>query len=182
MMFFMAAVAVAVGLSQVDPATGLYAALLHESYHGTPGSQMVVIDTAVAMPTLRGSSREWLKEFNDVPSELRRAASQPSPTESRRFDASLFPTGTTLVPAAKVQNLFRNAGVEEDWSAFRTQFKVQGWLTFSAALFTDDQLNALAYYESRCGGLCGEGGYVWLRRDTAGSPWQIVKKIISWMS
>jgi hypothetical protein len=182
MMFFMAAVTIAVWCSQVGSATGLYAALLHESYHGTPGSQMVVSDTAVKMPTLRGSSSEWLKEFKDVPSELRRAASQPSPTESRRFDSSLFPTGTNLVPDANVQKVFRNAGIGENWSAFRTQFKAQGWLAFSTALLADNQLNALAYYESRCGGLCGEGGYVWLRRDTAGSPWQIVKKIISWMS
>jgi hypothetical protein len=181
-MFLPASVAIAVGLLQVDTATGLYPALVQASYHGTPGSEMVITDTAVEMPTLRGSSSVWLKQFNAVPSELRRAASEPSPTESRRFDSSLFPTGTRLVPAAKVQKIFRNRGIEENWSAFRTEFKAEGWLAFSAALLGEDQLNALVYYESRCGGLCGEGGYVWLRRDTTGSPWQIVKKIISWMS
>jgi hypothetical protein len=132
---------------------------------------------------LRGSSSQWLKElFSDVPSELRRAASQPSPTASRRLDSSLFPAGTRLVPAADVEKVFGNVGVEENWSRFRTQFKARGWLAFSAALLADDQSNALVYYEARCGGLCGEGGYVWLRRGTSGSPWQIVKKMISWMS
>jgi hypothetical protein len=116
------------------------------------------------------------------PSELRRAASQPSRTESRRLNASLFPTGTRFVSAQAVQAIFPGSGIEENWSAFRRQFRSKGWLAFSAGLFADDQLNALVYYEARCGGLCGEGGYVWLRRDTPSSPWRIAKKIVAWMS
>jgi hypothetical protein len=94
----------------------------------------------------------------------------------------VFPTGTRLVSAKNVQEIFAGSGIEENWSAFRRQFKSKGWLAFSAGLLTDDQLNALVYYEARCGGLWGEGGYVWLRRDTAKSSWRIAKKIIAWIS
>jgi hypothetical protein len=182
MMLYIAAAICAGGFSQVEVGAGLYSALLHERYHATPASQMVVKDTAVAMPTLRGSSSEWLEQSDEVPSELRRAASQPSPTKLHRLDASLFPTGTRLVSAAAVEATFRGSGTEENWPAFRRQFKSQGWLAFSDGLLADDQLNALIYYEARCGGLCGEGGYVWLRRDTVSSPWRIAKTIVGWMS
>ena len=182
MTLYIAAAICVGGLAQVGVAAGLYSALLHERYHATPGSQMVVKDMAVAMPTLRSSSSEWLKQFDEVPSELRRAASQPSPTKPHRLDASLFPTGTRLVSAAAVETTFRGSGIEENWSAFRSQFKSRGWMAFSDGLLADDQLNALVYYEARCGGLCGEGGYVWLRRDTASSPWRIAKTIVGWMS
>src|SRR4051812_31435039 len=101
---------------QVEVLAALYAPLLLERYHGaTPASQMVVTDTAVAMPTLRNSSSEWSKQFEEVPSDLRRAASQPSPTESHRLDASLFPAGTRLVSAVSVERTFRGSGIEENW-------------------------------------------------------------------
>ena len=164
-------------------AAGLYAPLLRESYHGTPASQMVVTDTAVAMPTLQVSSTtEWARQFDEVPSELRRAASQPSPTATHRLDASLFPTGTRLVSAAAVEANFRGSGIDDKWSAFRREFSAQGWLAFSGGLLADDQLNALVYFKAHCGELCGEGGYVWLRRDTASSPWRIAKMMVSWMA
>ena len=183
MTMYIAAAICAVGFSQVEVAAGLYTPLLRERYHGaTPASQMVVKDAAVAMPTLRDSSSEWLKQFDEVPADLRRAASRPSPTQSHRLDGSVFPTGTRLVSAVAVETTFRGSGIEENWSAFRRQFSAQGWLAFSDGLLADDQLNALVYYESRCGGLCGEGGYVWLRRDSVSSPWRIAKKIVGWMA
>jgi hypothetical protein len=182
MTVLIAAVISAAGFSQTADEAWVYTALLSENYHGVSASRMVVKDTAVAMPTLRGSSSEWLKEFDEVPFELGRLASRPSPTQPHRLDASLFPTRTRLVPASVIETIFTGPGVEENWSAFRTQVKAQGWLAFSDSLLAADQLNALVYYEARCGGLCGEGGYVWLRRDTVGSAWRISKKIVSWMS
>ena len=185
MTLYIAAVILAAGFSQVHAAAGLYAPLLHERYHATPASQMVVKDMAVAMPTLRGSSSGWLRQFSEVPSELRRAARQPSPTKPHRLDASLFPPGTRLVSAESVEAIFAGSGIQEsgeNWSAFGRQFRAKGWLSFSVGLVSDDQLDALVYYQVQCGGLCGEGGYVWLRRDAVSSPWRIAKKIIRSMS
>src|SRR4051812_36914799 len=98
-MKFYAAAICAVVLSQGEGAAGLYSDLLHELYHATPASEMVVADMGVAMRSLRGSSNEWLKQFDEVPLELRRKATQPSPTKRHRLDASLFPVGTRLVSA-----------------------------------------------------------------------------------
>lgn len=182
MALLFAAVIWAAGFSQGVGETGVYAPLLTERYHGVAASQMVVKDTAVAMPTLRGSSSEWLDEFEPVPSELRQLATRPSPTPRHRLNASLFPIETRLVDAEAIEAIFTRAGVEENWAAFTTQVKARGWLAFSDPLLADDQLNALVYYPALCGGLCGEGGYVWLRRDAVGAPWRIAKKIVRWMS
>ena len=182
MTLYIAAAIFAGGLWQGEVPTGLYSPLLRERYHGTAASRMVVADTAVAMPSLRGSSSEWLKEFDEVPLELRQAASQPLPTKPHRLSASLFPTGTRLVSAKAIETTFNVAPIEEKWSAFRREFSSEGWLAFSGGLLADDQLNALVYYEAHCGGLCGEGGYVWLRRDTPSSPWRLARKIVAWMA
>ena len=181
MTLIIAAVIWAAGFSQKVGETEVYAPLLTERFHGVSPSQMVVKDTAVAMPTLRGCSSEWLKQFEQVPSELRQLASRPSPTRRHRLNASLFPSGTRLVDAAAIEAIFTR-GVEENWAAFTTQIKARGWLAFSDPLLAGDHLNALVYYEARCGGLCGEGGYAWLRRDAVGAPWRIAKRIVRWMS
>jgi hypothetical protein len=176
---YMTAAICAIGLSQAEVATGVYSPLLRERYHGVPASQMVVTDTTVAMPSLRGSSSEWLKQFDDVPSDLRRAASEPFPTGSHRLNSSLFPPETRLVSAKAIEAIFGGSGIEGNWSAFRRQFKSDGWLALSGGLVANDQLNALVYYEAHCEGLCGEGGYMWLRRDTLSSPWRIAKRIVA---
>jgi len=177
-----AALICAAGFSQARDEAGVYAPLLSYSYHGVHGSLMVVEDTTVAMRSLQGSSSEWLKQFDNVPLALRQLANRPSPTQRHPLDTSSLPSQTRLVSASTVSTIFAGSGTEDHWSAFRTQTKAQGWLAFSDALLTDGALNALVYYEARCGGTCGEGGYVWLRRDSVGSPWRIAKKIVSWNS
>jgi hypothetical protein len=167
--------------SQTLTAVQVYGALLEQRYHGTPASVMSVKDLTVAMPTLSGSSSEWLKQFDGVPLALRRAASQQSPTKPKVLQASQLPPGTRLVSARAVDAVFTR-GIEENWAAFRRQFKTQGWLSFSEVIFGADGLDALVYYEARCGGLCGEGGFAWLHRDTLRSPWSVAKRIISWES
>lgn len=166
---------------QSDGAASLYAPLLQERYHAVPATRMSVKDRTLPMPTLTGSSDQWLKLFDDVPLELRRAAGRPSPTKADAFDVSLLPDGTHVVSAAAVDALPMK-GVAEYWAAFKRKFGSDGWLAFSDSILSKDELHALIYYEARCGGLCGEGGYVWLRRDTVDSPWWIAKKIVRWLS
>ena len=182
MTILIAALICSAGLSQTGADTGLYAALLNDRYHAVPAARMVVQDTAVAMPVLQSSSSEWLKNFDDVPIELRRLASRPSPTRVHRLDVSLFPSLTRFISTSTIDRIFAGGGPHDNWSAFATEVKAQGWMAFSDALLAGDQLNALVYYEANCGGLCGEGGYAWLRRDTVGSPWRVAKKIVSWMA
>ena|SRR2546425_2981587 len=139
---------------------------------------MAVSDVAVSMPTLSGGSAEWLKEFDDVPVALRQAASLPSPTSAHPLDVAQFPTGARVISEPAIRRICAG-DVEEGWATFRREYGAEGWLTFSDVLFTRDALDALVYYEARCGGLCGEGRYAWLHRDAASSSWSIRKKIIS---
>jgi hypothetical protein len=171
----------AVVLAQAGTAADVYAPLFDVRYHGTRPSIWVVTDMTVPMPTLSSSSADWLRQFDDVPVALRQAASQPSPTRARILDVAQFPTGTKLVSERAIQTIF-TGGVEDGWAAFRREYGSDGWLAFSEVLFTVDALDALVYYEARCGGLCGEGGYAWLHRDAAQSGWSIRKKIVRWMS
>jgi hypothetical protein len=109
MAFYIACAIAAAAFSQAEIAA-VYQPLLRERYHGTSASQMVVKDTSLPMPTLRGSLTDWLKQFDEVPPALTRAASQLSPKESRRLEASLFPTGTRLVSATAIEAAFRGSG------------------------------------------------------------------------
>jgi hypothetical protein len=70
-------------LAQAGTEADIYAPLFEVRHHGIRPSITVVRDVAVPMPTLRGSSADWLKQFDDVPVALRQAASQPSPTKTR---------------------------------------------------------------------------------------------------
>jgi hypothetical protein len=171
----------AVLFSQASTDADVYSALLEIRYHAAPASKMVVKDVAIPMPTLAGSSAHWLEQFNDVPLDLRRAASRPQPTQLRPFDTALFPVGTRLVSERAIQEMFVG-GIQESWDAFKRKFGTEGLVSFSEVLFTLDALDALVYYEAGCGGLCGEGGYIWLHRGSAQSRWSVRKKIIRVMS
>ena len=131
------------------------------------------------MPTLSGSSAVGIQDFDGVPAALLRLARRASPTSARRHNIADFPAGTRLVPEADIETMFAR-GVEKGWLAFKRQYHSERWLSFSDVLFTDEAVDALVYYGTRCGGLCGEGGYAWLHRDSALSGWSIRKKIVQW--
>jgi hypothetical protein len=168
---------------QVGSEAAVYAALFKGEYPSAkPLSQLVVQDAAIPMPALAGSAAEWLKQFEVVPMALREAAGQPNPTKSRAFDVGLFPAGTRLVSEKAIRANFAADGIVEGWVSFRRQFGTDGWVALSEVFFTATGTDALVYYEARCGGLCGEGGYVWLHREPGESWWSIRKKIVSWVS
>jgi hypothetical protein len=178
---------VGVGLSaqaiQVGRDAAVYAALFKGDYPNLkPLSQLVVQEAAIPMQTLAGSAPEWLKAFDDVPMALRIAVGHLNPTKPRTFDRSLFPAGTRLAPEQAIRANFVGHGIEDGWALFRRQYGTDGWVAFSEVLYTAEATDALVYYEGRCGGLCGEGGYIWLHRAPDQSSWSIRKKIISWVS
>jgi hypothetical protein len=159
----------------------VYALLFELRYHGSTPAGKVVKSAAVPMPTLSGSSAHWLKQFDDGPITLRRLANLPTPTKVRPFEVELFPKGTTLASDRAIEAIF-SRGIVEGWVAFKRRYGPGGWLSVSEVLFAPDGLDALVYYEMRCGGACGEGGYVWAHRDSVQSRWSIRKRIVSWMS
>ena len=168
-------------LSQASTEAALYAPLFGASFHAKPAVSFVVQDTSVAMATLGGSSPDWLKQFDDVPMALRRAASRPEPTRVGRLNPKSLPTGVRMAPAQATRTVMAHR-TSEAWEVFKRQYNADGWLAFSYPVLTPAGLDALVYYEAECGGLCGETGYAWLHRDSAQSGWTLKKKIVRRMS
>jgi hypothetical protein len=163
------------------PEAEVYATLIQSSSTTRERSIVVVKDVAVLMPTLIDSSAAGRQEFDRIPAALVRLAGRASPTSARRHNVADFPAGTRLVPEAEIQAIFER-DVEKGWTVFKRRYASDKWLSVSEVLLTDDALEALVYYETRCGGLCGEGGYAWLHRDLVQSRWLMRKKIIRWKS
>jgi hypothetical protein len=90
----------------------------------------------------------------------------------RLLDPLMVPLGTRLIGGG----VLPPTG-ELDWRALHEQYGASGWLAFSAALVTADGLDGLIYYVSECGGICGESGYAWVRRDSFQAPWILVRKL-----
>jgi hypothetical protein len=137
----------------------VYRVALEQLYHGGRGSTFPVTDMAIAMPRLTGAWSEGLDAFASVPAELRRMASQQTPSALHPIDASMLPPGIRIVPAAT-----------------RTDPKAS-WIALSPVLYTRDGLDALVYADAYCGSLCAEDGYVWVHRETRSSPWRLAKRV-----
>jgi hypothetical protein len=143
---------------------------------------LIVSDTAIALPVPDShASPLWLLEFEAVPQALRDAAERHASTPLVPLDASLLPKQARVVPAETIKLPFA-AGVFEGWSTFRRNFQANGWHAFSTVVTAADGLDALVYEEMHCGGTCGEGAYVWLRRDSRAAAWVIQRRIVAWVS
>lgn len=164
------------GAPQARTDSPLYAPLFVATYHGGPAVGFAVQDTSIAMPTLRGRSPDWLRQFEDVPAALRVAASRAEPTTVGPVDPKSLPAGIKRVPAHATRAIVVR-GSSDALEAFKREHDINGWLAVSDPLTDPSGLHALVYYEAECGGLCGEAGYVWLQRDSAQSPWRLKKKI-----
>jgi hypothetical protein len=168
---FVPALVVAVRNARADRANGSstpHAPLFEQTYHAQRAASLVVRDTLLAMPSLDGTA----EAFRDLPAELRRLASRRAPTPVRLLDPLMVPLGTRLIGGG----VLPPTG-ELDWRALHEQYGASGWLAFSAALVTADGLDGLIYYVSECGGICGESGYAWVRRDSFQAPWILVRKL-----
>ena len=145
---------------------------------------MLVKDEWIAMPAIDDSTvTAWRWEFDAVPAELRAAARRSTVFKPAPVDRPLFPPDTRFVSEGAIAAAFASPhSLEERWASFKRQYRSQGWVSFSDVLVTSDGLDALVYSEASCGGLCGEGAYVWLHRARQTGPWSIMKSITDWIA
>ena len=158
----------------------VYDLVLLGTFHGTPGRRMVVKNRAVPMRPLRNSNAEWMKSFDGVPAELLARAAQPPAPGTTPFTARDFPEGTRLVDEAAIRTLFVTPDGQPGPAAVARD--IAGWLALSDVLYTADGRDALVYYEGHCGGLCGEGGYIWVHRDDRTGNWRLARKVVGWQA
>lgn len=155
-------------LAALLQATSLHAPLLDERYHGALGSGFAIIEVTIAMPSLATMAEDRWQRFDGLPLEIRRLATRPTPTKPGKLDPSAFPAGTRFVPAQAIASSgFANRGA---------------WLAFSSPIVSKDGLHAFVHYRAECGGLCGEEGYVWLRRSSIEGAWQLALELTSRVS
>jgi hypothetical protein len=167
-----------------DDASGVYAALLSSSeYHGVRAGAMLVRDKWIAIVPVGDSGvSSWLEEFDGIRDELRQALRRPPAFETTALDRSLFPAGTRFISQELIDAAFSRLWIEDGWTAFRRQYKADGFVSFSHVLVTSDGLDAMVYVTASCGSLCGEGVYHRLHRAGPKAPWSIVKSITSWIA
>lgn len=162
-----------------DPAA--YAVVL-PAMSPKPSSRTIVVRaTPLPIPRLKGSAPGWLAQFADVPRPLLDLVDEGELSD-QPFDASSFPEHIQLVPEDTLKQFFTGHNVERNWLSLKQAFDTDGWLAFSEVLLTDDHLDALVYAEKHCGGLCGEGAYFWLQRDSRGASWRVARRMASWIS
>jgi fermentation-respiration switch protein FrsA (DUF1100 family) len=156
----------------------IYAAVLGGSFHAVRGGRFVVVDRTIAMPAIgdrmAGEFRAARMPESLLDADRRKsAADQP-------LDSSL-PGGTRLVAKARIDSLVA-APDEAGWSRFQQELAAAGWLSLSAVVISPDRLDALVAYDAHCGGLCGEGGYAWVRWNESANRWILVRTFARWVS
>ena len=169
--------------TQAGVKSGVYAVMLAGAlHHNLPGSGMLVRDELIPIRAISAAAvPEYLKEFDPVPTELRNTLRGPAVSRPAPLDRTLFPAGTQFISQAALTAAF-NESPDGGWRSFRRQYNSGGWISLSDVLVTADGLDALVYTEARCGDLCGQGSYNWLRRTGSAAPWSIMKTIVSWVS
>jgi hypothetical protein len=81
--------------------------------------------------------------------------------------------------AAQVLSIFADGGGW--WTEFYRRYPgARGFIRFSKLAFTPAHDQAVVYVSHSCGGLCGTGWLVWLRRSS--TRWAIAAQSMLWIS
>ena len=164
----------------VAPDTDVYAALIASIHTRQIPDTLLVGDSTLQFRAPQGGVPRWRTQFDAVPAELTHGLETLS--RSRRASAQLsLPRPVRIVSADALREIF-SPRMRGGWQEFHRRYPNQrGYLRFSPVAFSADTLDALVYYESHCGGLCGRGEAVWLTRR-ASAHWRVRKVVGCWVS
>jgi hypothetical protein len=180
------AVVLAVGSVRVAPGqepapeTGVYAAVLAKIHEGRHPDTVVVAESTLAFRLYDGFT----------PALLQRQDSIPAPLIERLMAASVRRTPTAALPLPRPLHVLTKAEFAEifrggpgvGWEEFYRRFPVARlYFALSPVVLSADGAQALVYFERHCGGLCGEGTLVWLRR-VPGGAWAVRRTRTFWVS
>jgi uncharacterized protein len=157
----------------------IYTAVIGLSFHAVPGSRFAVVDRTIALPAISDRLVQELKAAR-LPDALLDAVRR-GPASDQPLDSSVLPEGTPLASKARVDAVLAGQNAST-LPPFRREFGADGVLSLSAVVFSPDHRDAVVRYEARCGSLCGEGGYVWLRRYESSGRWVVVRAFAVWFS
>lgn len=161
-------------------AAAVYAALLDSVHTRLAPDTLLVADSTLTFRVPTEGLSSWHALFDSLPKGLA-AALQATSRDKQRSATLPLPRPTQLITSATLREIFAG-GISGGWAEFYRRYPRQrNYLRFSPVAFTTDSLDALVYYEYRCGGRCGGGNAVWLtRRD--GTRWRVRKVFNFWIS
>lgn len=163
-----------------SPESGVYAALVDAIHERRAPDTLLLGDSTLAFRVSRDAVPSWRAEFDSIPATL--ATLLETVSAAKRSSAALpMPRPVRIVTSAELSEIFESRG-RGGWQEFYRRYPRQrSYLRFTPVAFSADTLDALVYYEYYCGGLCGWGSAVWLRRQSNGR-WQVQKTVGFWIS
>lgn len=84
-----------------------------------------------------------------------------------------------LIPGEEIREFFKNGGT--GWSKFYKKYgKTSGYWELSRVGFNNENREAVVYLGHHCGGRCGTGDFVLLRKETG--KWVVKNRVMLWIS
>jgi len=161
-------------IDYVDESQAVYSAVLADEMYGE--RRLVVSDKTVA--------GDW---FAGVDPGRRLAGVEKETFDGYRSSNSVSRyLGHEMGDDSRITllNEFESSGIfkrKNGWADFRKRFpNVNGLIIFSSVGLNPTHTQGLVSVEKQCGGLCGEGKFVLLKK--VNGRWTIVRKIIAWES
>lgn len=162
-------------VEETSAEANVYAALFESVMPPLRPGAIVVVDSTASLPAGFLSSRFGKRDSMppELPATLDRLMQAKHPAAKLHFSRPVL-----LVPDTTLRAIFIAGG----WTEFRRRYAGQhGFLRVSPVALSADSLDALVYYELRCGGLCGTGEALWIsRRGT--NRWHLRKRFHFWSS
>jgi hypothetical protein len=157
-------------------------AIAAEIPHAMHGKN-VVLERRTGVSSLPLSTATIVNPFRvkklDVPEQLVTRFMAVNQSSVDLFEAFGRDNRITLVTSAAVGEMFRSSDLDADWAAFYAKYEgAAGLFKVSRPAFYRDL--ALLYVELSCGGLCGEGHFLLLRR--AQGTWVVQADVLTWIS
>lgn len=161
----------------------VYAALFAEKGDDKEGKQIVLENATVVNDTFsQRMDQKSIEKLFGLPSIT--DAIKDFLTKNRKSSAlaDQFRLKATivLISNSDVKRLFHDS-IEGGWDLFHAKYPNANSInTLSRVGFNKDKTVALLYYTYSCGGLCGQGQYVLLRKHEG--QWKIEKESMTWIS
>ena len=179
----------ALGLAQDRDDRDVYESSLRELHRGAMPTVLVI--DATPAPLLPPSTdptafleSDW-ETLGPEAASLRPAAEATQQMPITPFEPESFPDAARLVQGEDITEFFRTTPRGPDpyhiWRLFRERFGTGSYYRLSRPAVTDDGRQALLAYAYMCGAVCGEGGYMWLRRASPTEPWAVVRKVVKFV-
>jgi hypothetical protein len=145
-------------------------------------SQVVVVDTTgidnITLPQLQAPDPQRFSKFDSsLLSALAQSAAQPLHLESQFTGAGKV----LLVSQADLDAIFKTQDYQAGWDAFGKAYAgAHSYYTFSRVVFNTAGDQALMYFSTHCGGLCGGGNLVLLAKENG--AWVVKTMQMTWIS